>query len=309
MKKAYVTYNGFNEEANKILKNAGIELTINDTSDRPNGDELISIFENYDIIIIGVFSKLTADLLEHIKTPKIIATVSVGFDHIDKSFFKSPMVEIVNIKTANAVSVAEHIFSLILNLNKRIYESNKLVLEGNGHRRNLHERPEDISGKTIGLIGCGNISIEVIKIAKIFNMNIKCYTKNPNNHKDMLEKKVEFLSLDEVLKISDIISVNVPLTEETYNLISEEKIKLMKNEATFINTSRAEVVDTKALIEYADLYDTFYVGLDIDLDKYKNLLNKYRNNVVVTPHTAGVSNQAIARMDIEIANKIVSLCS
>ena len=94
MKKAYVTYNGFNEEANKILKNAGIELTINDTSDRPNGDELISIFENYDIIIIGVFSKLTADLLEHIKTPKIIATVSVGFDHIDKSFFKSPMVEI-----------------------------------------------------------------------------------------------------------------------------------------------------------------------------------------------------------------------
>ena len=83
----------------------------------------------------------------------------------------------------------------------------------------------------------------------------------------------------------------------------------MKHTATFINTARAEVVDTKALIEYADLYDTFYVGLDIDLDRYKDLFYKYRNNVVVTPHTAGVSKQAIGRMDIEIANKIITLCS
>ena len=83
----------------------------------------------------------------------------------------------------------------------------------------------------------------------------------------------------------------------------------MKHTATFINTARAEVVDTKALIEYADLYDTFYVGLDIDLDRYKDLFNKYRNNVIVTPHTAGVSKQAIDRMDLEVANKIIALCS
>ena len=248
-------------------------------------------------------------MLQYIKTPKIIATVSIGLDHVDKSFFESSLVKIVNIKNANAISVAEHIFSLILNLNKRIYESNKLVLDGNGHRNNLHERPEDISGKTLGLIGCGNITAEVIKIAKIFNMSIKCYTKNPDKHKDMLENGVEFLTLDEVLKKSDIINVSISLTEETINLISEEKIKLMKHTATFINTSRTEVVDTKALIQYADLYDTFYVGLDIDLDIYKDLFNKYRNNVVVTPHIAGVSKQAIDRMDIEIANKIITLCS
>lgn len=79
----------------------------------------------------------------------------------------------------------------------------------------------------------------------------------------------------------------------------------MKPTATFINASRDEIVDVKALIEYADLHDTFYVGLDIDLDNYKDIFSKYRKNVIVTPHLAGISKQAIDRMDVELANKIV----
>lgn len=308
MQKAYVTFSGFNDEAKKILSSNGIELTFNTSNNAPNGEELISIIENYDIIVIGVFSRLTEDMIKYIKTPKIIATVSVGLDHIDKCFFESPLVKIVNNKKANSISVAEHIFSLILNLNKRMSESNKLVIEGNGHRSNLHERPEDISGKTFGLIGCGNITAEVIKIARVFNMKLKCYTKNPPKHVDMLEKGVKFVSLDEVLKTSDIINVSIPLTEETRNLISYDKIQLMKPNATFINTSRAEIVDMKALIQYADLHDSFYAGLDIDLDSYKNLFYRFRNNVLVTPHTAGVTKQAIERMDVEIANSIINVC-
>lgn len=307
MKKAYCALNDLNNEAKQILEKAEIELTINDSKNRPNGEELISLLKNFDILIIGVASKLTADMIQYIKTPKIIATLSVGLDHIDKSFFESPLVTVINIKTANAISVAEHVFSLILALNKRVFESNQLVLEEKGHKNNIHERPDDISGKNLGLIGCGNITAEVIKIANIFNMNIKCYTKNPDKHTDMLEKGVEFASLDEVLKESDIINISIPLNDETRNLISKDKIKLMKPTATFINTSRAEIVDTKALIEYANLYNTFYVGLDIDVDEYKELLKVYRNNVIITPHIAGVSKQAIYRMDTEIANKVVNL--
>ena len=306
MKKAYCAFNNFNSDAKKIIENSGINLTIREATDKPTSEELISILKEYDIIIISIFSKLTNEMLQYIKTPKIIATVSVGLDHIDKSFFESPLITIINIRTANAISVAEHIFSLILALNKRMFESNQLVLDGNGHRSNVHERPDDISEKTLGLIGCGNITAEVIKIANVFNMKIKCYTKNPDKHKDMLQKKVTFVSLDEVLRESDIINVSIPLTEETNNLISKDKITLMKPTATFINTSRTEVVDNKALIEYADLHSTFYVGLDIDLDNYKELFRKYRNNVIITPHTAGISKQAIERMDIEIANRIVN---
>lgn len=306
MKKAYCVFEGFNNDAKKIIENANIELTINNSKNRPNGEELISLLKEYDIIILGVFSKLTANMIQYVKTPKIIATLSVGLDHIDKMFFESPLVTVVNIKTANAISVAEHIFSLILMLNKRCFESNQLVIEGNGHRNNVHERPDDISNKTLGLVGCGNITAEVIKIANVFNMKIKCYTKNPDKHQDMLDKGVELVSLDEVLQESDIINVSIPLNNETRNLISKDKIKLMKSTATFINTSRTEVVDTEALIEYADSYDTFYVGLDIDVNEYKDLLSKYRKNVVITPHIAGISKQAVYRMDVELAENIVN---
>ena len=305
MKKAYCAYDNFDEEAINIVKNNSIDLTVHTTKDRPNGEELITLLKENDILFIGPFSRLTADMVQYIDKPKIIATCSVGLDHIDKSFFESPLITMISLKTANTVSVAEHILGLILSLNKRIAEGNHLSLKGEGYRKNVYDKPEDISNKTLGLIGAGNITRELIKMAKVFNMDIKCFTKNPDNHQDLLEYGVEFLSLDEVLKQSDFINVSIPLNEETRNLISKEKIDLLKPTATFINTARAAIVDTKALIDYADKYDTFYVGLDIDLDEHKEMFMKYRKNVIVTPHLAGISKQALERMDLEIANKVV----
>jgi phosphoglycerate dehydrogenase-like enzyme len=307
MKKAYCVFENFSKQAQQIIRSSCIDLTMNTTPDRPNGEELIRLLNEYDILIIGVFSKLTADMIQCVKKPMIIATLSIGLDHIDKVFSESPLVTVVNIKLANTVSVAEHIFALILALNKRIYESNYLVLQEKGHRNNVHQRTDDISNKTLGLIGAGNITHEVIKIAKIFSMRIKSYTKNPEKHQDLKEQGVIFTTLDDVLKNSDIINVSIPLNEETEGLISKEKIQLMKPTATFINTSRTEIVDTEALIQYADLHDTFYVGLDIDIDNYKELFSKYRPNVIVTPHTAGISKQAIDRMDLELTNKVVEV--
>lgn len=307
MKKAYSVISNFSKEAINILENNDIQLTINDSDHIPDTEELIVLLQKYDILIIGVKTIVKKEILEHINSPKIIATLSIGLDHIDKEIKESDLVSVINIKMANTISVAEHIFALILSLNKRIYESNNLVLQQKGYKKNLHERPEDISDKKLGLIGAGNITKEVIKIAKIFNMQISCYTKNPDNHKDLLEYDVSFKSLDEILNESDIINVSIPLTNETKYLISREKIALIKPTATFINTSRLDIVDTKALIQKADEYSTFYVGLDIDLDNYEELLSKYRNNVIVTPHIAGVSKQAINRMDYELANNIVNV--
>lgn len=306
MKKAFSVISNLSQDAIIFLENNNIQLTISDSDHIPNTEELTILLQEYDILIIGVKTLVTKDILEHISSPKIIATLSIGLDHIDEKVKESDLVHVINIKNANTTSVAEHIFSLILGLNKRIYESNNLVLQQKGHKKNLHERPEDISNKKLGLIGAGNITKEVIKIAKIFNIQLSCYTKNPNKHKDLLEYGVVFKPLDEILKDSDIINVSIPLTEETKYLISKDKIEMMKPTATFINTSRVDIVDTKSLIEKADRYNTFYVGLDIDLDEHKELLAQYRNNVIITPHTAGVSKQAIERMDFELANNIVN---
>ena len=305
MLKAYSVFKDLDKKACEIIKKAGVQLDISDSNQRPNKEELIKLFNKYDILIIGVKEKFTKDMLEGLNDKKIIATLSVGLDHIDDEFFKTDSIKIINCPTSNVISVAEHIFSLILGLKKRIIEANDISISG-GNKTNLSRRSNDINNSTIGIIGAGKISREVIKIATVFNMKIYCNTLNPEKHKDLLEQGVEFLSLDKLLSNSDIITVNIPLNDKNKNLISKDKIRLMKKSATFINTSRAEIVDIEELIKYAEENDTFNVGLDIDVEKYKEILSIKRNNVIVTPHIAGVTKEAIERMDIELANIIRS---
>lgn len=303
MLKAYSVFNDLDKKACEIIRNAGVQLDISNSSKRPEKKELLKLFNDYDILIIGVKERFTKDMLEGLKDKKIIATLSVGLDHIDNEFFNTDYIKIINCPNSNVISVAEHIFSLILSLKKRIIESNDIAIKG-GNKKDLSIRSNDINNNTIGVIGAGKISREVIKMAKAFNMKIKCNTLHPEKHKDLLNEEVEFISLDELLSNSDIITVNIPLNENNINLISKDKISLMKKTATFINTSRAEIVDIEELIEYAEENNTFNVGLDIDVENYKSILSKKRNNVIVTPHIAGVTQEAIERMDIELANNI-----
>ncbi len=303
MLRAYSVFKDLDKKACETLTNAGVELELSTSEERPNKEELLKLLNDYDILIIGVKERLTEDMLKAINNKKIIATLSIGVDHIDNSFFESNLIKVINCQTSNVISVAEHIFSLILSLKKRIIEANDIAMKG-GTKKELSARSNDISNSTIGIIGAGKISREVIKIANVFNMKIYCNTLNPEKHKDLLKQGVEFLSLDKLLSNSDIITVNIPLNKENKNLISKDKIRLMKKTATFINTSRAEIVDMGELMKYADENETFNVGLDIDAENYKELLNTKRNNVIVTPHIAGVTKEAIKRMDVELANSI-----
>lgn len=303
MLKAYSVFEDLDTKACEILKDAGIQLKLSSGIERPNKEKLQELLKDYDILIIGVKEKLTEDMLCKITTKKIIATLSIGLDHIDKSFFESELITVINCNTSNVISVAEHIFALILGLNKKIIEANNIAING-GNKTNLSSRSNDISNSTIGIIGAGKISRAVIKIAKVFNMKILCNTLNPKKHQDLLKQGVEFLSLEELLRSSDIITVNIPLNQENRNLISKDKIRLMKKSATFINTSRAEIVDMEELIKYADENERFKVGLDIDAENYKELFTIKRNNLIVTPHIAGVTKEAIERMDLELTNNI-----
>lgn len=304
MLKAYSIIKNLDKKACEIIKNNEIQLDISNSDKRPDKEGLIKLLGKYDILIIGIEDKFTKDMLPITKKKKIIATLSIGLDHIDRAFLENDNIKIINCQTSNVISVAEHIFALILGLKKRTIEANNISLKGE-NRRKLSMRSNDITSSTLGIIGAGKISREVIRISKAFKMDIICNTLNPELHEDLMKQGVKFVSLDEVLSNADIITINIPLTEENKNLISKEEIRLMKKTATFINTSRGELVDMPELIKYADENKTFNVGLDIDAENYKNILNKKRNNVIVTPHIAGVTKEAVERMDIEMANRLV----
>ncbi len=296
-----------NAQAVKILKEKNISIDVWNGEKSPTKNELKELLRIYDILIIGVKEKIVKDMISNITSPKIIGTLSIGLDHIDKECLQSNFINVVNCPTANVESVAEHIFALILDCSKRIQEANDLVIDGKGDKKFLGSKPNDISGKTIGLIGAGNISKRLINIANIFQMSVLCYTLHPNNHKDLTQKGVKFVGLDELLQNSDIVNVSLPLKEQTRNLISKEKVGLLKENSIFINTSRTEITDVCSLVEFADKNPNFYLGLDIDIGEYANLLSQRRNNVIVTPHIAGCTDEAIQRTFIECAQNIVNV--
>ena len=307
MLKACSISRNINRQAVQILRQRDISVDVWSGEKSPSKEELQELLRIYDILIIGVKEKITKDMISNIKSRKIIGTLSIGLNHIEKECFESDYVDIVNCPTANVTSVAEHIFALILDLSKRIQEANDLVIEGKGDKRFLRSKPSDICGKTIGLIGAGNISSKVVDIANIFQMPILCYTAHPGNHEDLIKKGVKFVSLDEVLQCSDIVNVSVPLTEQTKNLISREKVDLLKENAIFINTSRGEVTDVQALVELADRNPNFYLGLDIDIEQNEELLSRKRSNIITTPHIADCTDEAIQRTYIECAENIVKV--
>lgn len=130
MLKAYSIFKDLNKDACEILRNAGVLLDISNSAEIPEKEELLRLLKDYDILIIGVKEKLTEDMLKEINKKKIIATLSIGVDYIDKCFFESDLIKIINCQTSNVISVAEHIFALILGLRKRIIEANEIAIKG-----------------------------------------------------------------------------------------------------------------------------------------------------------------------------------
>ena len=139
MLRAYSVFKDLDKKACEILTNAGIELELSTSEERPNKEELLKLLNDYDILIIGVKERLTEDMLKAINNKKIIATLSIGVDHIDNSFFESNLIKVINCQTSNVISVAEHIFSLILSLKKRIIEANDIAMKGGTKKNYLQE--------------------------------------------------------------------------------------------------------------------------------------------------------------------------
>lgn len=305
--KVYSIFDDYSSEAVEIIKEACIDLTVHPKGvQRPDHDLMKKILEQYDCIIIGTSQKITEDMFENVDSPKVIATASVGIDHIHIPCSKVDLIKIINTPKANAQSVAEYTIGCALNCCKRIIEGRRLYQKGINNK-SLSKKPEDLSGRLMGVVGAGNISKRIIEYARFFGMDIICWTPHPDNHKDLLNLNVSFVDLDELLKNADVISVNLPNKRETINIISSDRIALMKNDAVFISVSRIATMDYRSLINKADKNPNFYICLDIDVDEDVVSAASDLSNVIITPHIAGGTIETRKRMFIELAEHIIKL--
>ena len=301
----YSIFDDFDKDAIKIIGDAGGDLTIHPLGvPRPDTVQMKKILEEYDCVIIGTSQKITEDMFEGITTPRVIATASVGMDHIRIPEDKKSLVTILNTPKANAQSVAEFTMGCALSCCKRLVEGEGLYKQGKDNKQ-LYRKPEDLAGKTIGVIGAGNISARIMDYAQFFGMSILCWTRNPDHHRGLEEKGVQFIGLNELAEKADVISVNLPNNADTRGLISQALVNRMKDAAIFISVSRLDTIDTDSLFEKARSHPGFYVCLDLDVNHDVVKKMPIRPNVMVTPHIAGGTVETRKRMFREVANQIV----
>lgn len=275
----------------------------------------ISEYADCEAISVFVHSNITRGIIEKLPSLRFIATRSTGFEHIDLEACKEKGIIVSNVPFYGENTVAEHTFALILSLSRNIHKTYVRTINNNFSLENL--QGFDLKGKTLGVIGAGKIGLHVIRMAKGFGMNVLAFDVTKNSFMAEI-LGFEYADIDFILKNSDIISLHAPLNKATYHLINKDNIGIIKKGAVIVNTSRGGLIETDALLEALDSGIISGAGLDVFegeeyileegcklrkglSDDVKKLVNQncdllHRENVVITPHNAFNSIEAVERI-------------
>ncbi len=277
--------------------------------------EKTELLDQIEYLSVFIYSHVTREIIQKAKQLKLIATRSTGFDHIDVAFCKKRGITVCNVPFYGENTVAEHTFALILSLSRSIHKAYVRTIKGNFSLEGL--QGFDLKGKTLGVVGAGHIGLHVIKMAKGFGMRVVAFDVRRNT---FLEEVLgfEYVPLDVLLRESDIVSLHTPYSAKTHHLINRENIRLFKKGALLINTARGGLVETTALTWALDNGRLGGAGLDVleeeelireeeqllrkdfPVEKMKIVLENHillhRENVVITPHIAFDSREALERI-------------
>ena len=269
-------------------------------------ENLKKVLPNFDACTLRV-SKLNEKIMSNCKKLKVISRHGVGYDNVDLNYLKKNNIALLITAKANAVAVAEHVIFMMLSISKSINQYDQEVRNGNFKKNVSSIETFELFNKVILIVGFGRIGQSLIKRCRGFEMKVKVY--DPFVDKNIIEKfggqKIE--SLDEGLKICDYLSLHVPLTKETKNLIDYSKLKNMKKEAIIINTARGGIIKEDDLNKALNENIIFGAGLDVfekePVDKNNSLLSNKK--VLLSPHSATFTNECKSRMSLETTKNII----
>ena len=268
-------------------------------------EKLNKIIKDFDGLIVRNKTNVTQNLLDNANNLKFIGRLGVGLDNIDTEYCKDKKINVQPATGMNADSVVEYVVSSSLSLIKKIPLFNNGTIKGEWPRTNI--KSEEINGKTLGLIGYGSIGRKVSKYCLNLGLNIIAY--DPYLKKQNFEKNITFVELDKIYEASDIISLHIPLTNETKNLINKVSFYKMKQKPIIINTSRGSVINENDLI---DAYNNNHIsGFALDVFENEPIKDSFYNkinvdmNCILTPHISGVTTQSNERVSNFIANKTI----
>lgn len=285
-------------------RNKQVEYVRLNPGNEVSEDKACEVLRDATVIVAYPRWHISKKMLESAKNVRLIQTYSVGYDNIDIETANELGIPVANNPGWNSRSAAEHTLMLILmTLKKAIYASRKSMEKDwkLNELTKVFEEAMELRDKTLGIIGFGAIGTEVARLARAFGARIIYYKRNRLTVEDENNLGVIYRSLDQLLSESDIVSLHVPLTDETRNLIGDETIALMKDGAIIINSARAGILDELAAAQALKRGKLFGVGFDVASYRVDDGVMVWESplfeceNVVFTPHQAGNTWEAMIR--------------
>jgi D-3-phosphoglycerate dehydrogenase len=301
MKKVLITTSSFGSESTEplnLMQTAGFEYILNPYKRKLTEEELISLLLEHkpQYLIAGTetISKKSLELMK--EKVEIISRCGTGLDNVDCEYAEKINISVKNTPDAPTLAVAELTIGIILDLLRKISFCGKVI------RDNKFEKPMGnlLSGKTVGLVGCGRIGTKVAELLKSFNCTLIGYDSAIKKH-----TLIEIKSFDEVIKQSDIISLHIPYSNRNTYIINKEVLSKMKKTSFLINAARGGLIDENALIRALENKQIAGAGIDcFEKEPYSGDLIKF-DNVVLTSHIGSYAKEARIKQEIDAVKNIL----
>lgn len=296
----------------KLLRGAGYNVSVSPHNRVLTKREVITGAKGADALLCLLTDKLDKSLIESLgEDLKIIANYAVGYDNIDVITARERDIVVTNTPGVLTESVAEHTFTLMLSIGRRIVEADQFVRDGKfkGWEPMLL-LGSDFKEKELGIVGLGRIGESLVEKA-FYGLKMKInYFDIKRNKKFERKFKAKYMKLDDLLKSSDFVSLHVPLLDSTKHLISTKQLKMMKKTACLINTSRGPVVDEKALSLALETGEIRGAALDVfEFEPRVVARLKKLDSIILTPHIASASEETREKMSEIAAQNIIAVLS
>ena len=287
----------------EVLEKNGLKVTY---EPEITPEQIAEKIGSFQVVVVRSRTKMTRELIAKADKCKIIARVGIGLDNIDQDAAKEKNIRVINAVEGAITAVAELVIGLMISMAREIPRADREIRNGNWIKKEL--MGSELKGKYLGIVGLGNIGKRLGRLARALNMNIIGYDVVPIDDEFSKEVGLMKADLDTLLSSADYVSFHVPLLDSTRHMINAEKLKMMKNTACIINTSRGGVIDEEAL--YNSLKDGSLAGAALDVFEVEPATeNKLITlpNFIATPHIGAQTKEAQLLAANIIAEKIIQI--
>jgi D-3-phosphoglycerate dehydrogenase len=298
MKKSVLLLETIDDDALKILQDHVNVFTGYDDASLKN---VLGEQEIHAVITRGK-GQINKSLMEAIPALQVAARCGVGLDNVDVQEATARNIMVINAPGSNAATIAEHTLSLMLMLMRNMYESVAQVKQDNWNWRNQYAGDE-LNGKTLGVLGMGNIGKRVAKLGEAFGMNVLYWSRSKQ------DLPYTYLSMNEVLAQSDVVSLHLPFTKETGTIIGAEQLALMKPDSLLINTARGALIDHEALLKTLNAQRISGFAADVlpEEPPVPGFPILHHSRALVTPHSGSLTASTYRQMCVLTVKNVVAV--